>query len=278
MNMMTFKSKEGAGMRVLWDWLREATLTVDWEPDQCIAGIPDRPGPAGVMDVNRTFEEVKRQDEKRREKIPFKNMKVWRNRYYSFDGNPAPVDAPPDVRMSEVLADRDESICLYNMDYQNAKVIHVQGEQDSGSRMLIHHYAFLFYQSWKQQLWMQRFIRDHFRYRDELQCAAARVVRALREIARESNGDIEGEGPDWSFDSMHIRRGDFQFRAMWISAEDIYELNTRKMIDDGRVVFIATDERDKSFFTPLHRHYQVYYLDDFMDLLDGMDSHYYGML
>ena len=278
MNMLTFNSKKGTGMRALWDWLREATLPVDWEPDQCIAGIPDRPGRAGVVDVVRAFEKVKKQDEKRREKIPFKNLKVWRNRYYSFDGNPPPVDASPDVRMSEILADRDEKLCLYNTDYQDAKVIHVKGEQKSGSRMLIHHYAFLFYQSWQQQLWMQRFIRDHFRYNDELQCAAARVVQALKDIARESNGGKEGETQDVSFDSMHIRRGDFQFKAMWMSAEDIYELNTRKWIDDGRVVFIATDEKDKSFFVPLHRHYQAYYLDDFMHLLDGIDSHYFGKL
>ena len=275
-NMLTFKdnNKQGNnGGRALWDWLRQAvTLTVDWEPMECIAAIPSKPGPGGVLDLVRTFEIVQQQDAVRRQKIPFKAIPVWRNRYYSFDGNPAKVNAAPEVRMSEVLADR-QHICLYNQEYQNAKVIHIMGEQNSGRRMLVHHYAFLFYQSWQQQLWMQRFVRDNFRYKDEIQCAAARIVQTLRHLARTANPDDDAGG---GFDTMHIRRGDFQFGAMWISAQDIYQLNTHKMMDDGRIVYIATDEKDKSFFRPLQEHYRVYFLNDFKQLLKGIDSHYFG--
>ena len=266
MNMLAFKDKHGRG---LWDWLRSVSLSIDWDPLECIAGIPDRPGPEGVAALRRTLELVQEQDEVRKAKIPFNAVKVWRNRYYSFDGNPAPVNGTADLRMSEMLADRTK-ICLYDEKYQQAKLIHVQGEQRGGNRMLVHHYAFLFYQSWEQQIWMQRFIRDHFRYRNELQCAAGRVVEALRTIARESGYS------DGSFDSAHIRRGDFQFKAMWVSADDIYELNLRKMIQDQRVLYIATDERDKSFFRPLRRHYKVFFLADFMRLLGDIDTHYMG--
>lgn len=268
-NMLTFRQD---GTRTLWDWLRQVTLTVDWEPMECIAAIPNQRGPAGVLDLVRAFEMVKQQDEIRRQNIPFKAVPVWRNRYYSFDGNPAPVDAAPEERLSEMVAER-QKICLYNQEYQQAKVIHIMGEQQSGSRMLIHHYAFLFYHSWQQHLWMQRFIRDHFRYKDELQCAAARIVQTLRAIARSvTNNQDENSG----FDTMHIRRGDFQFGAMWISARDIYQLNTHKMIQEGRVVYIATDEKDKTFFQPLQEHYRVYFLDDFKHLLKDIDSHYFG--
>ena len=271
MNMLTFR--EARGGRVLWDWLRNATLTVDWDPRECIAGIPDRPGPEGVADVLRTFEMVQEQDERRKENIPFNAIPVWKNRMYSFDGNPTPVDGSPDLRMSEMLANRNK-LCLYDEDFQNAKVIHVQGEQQSGSRMLIHHYAFLYYQSWKQQIWMQRLIRDQFRYKDEIQCAAARIVKVMQTISRQ----IHGPESDGTFDTMHIRRGDFQFSAMWVSADNIYQLNTRNMIQDGRVVYIATDEKEKSFFRPLQEHYYVYFLDDFKHLLKGIDAHYYGKI
>ena len=277
--MLTFrdngnqKQQQPNSSRQLWDWLRSATLTVDWEPMECIAAIPSRPGPAGVLDLVRTFENVKQQDEVRRQNIPFKAIPVWRNRYYSFDGNPAAVNGTPEER---------QKICLYNQEYQNAKVIHVMGEQKSGHRMLIHHYAFLFYQSWQQQLWMQRLIRDQFRYKDELQCAAARIVQTLRHIAahvnRDKNNSSSSGNDDGGFDTMHIRRGDFQFKAQWVSASDIYQLNTRRMIPHGRVVYIATDEKDKSFFRPLQEHYHVYFLDDFMHMLKDVDSHYFGTL
>lgn len=36
---------------------------------------------------------------------------------------------------------------------------------------------FLFFADWRHDLWTKRFVRDHLRYVDEIQCAAARVVR-----------------------------------------------------------------------------------------------------
>lgn len=48
------------------------------------------------------------------------------------------------------------------------------------------------------------------------------------------------------------------------------------MMDDGRIVYIATDEKDKSFFRPLQEHYRVYFLNDFKHLLKGIDTHYFG--
>lgn len=175
MNMLTFKER---GTRVLWDWLRNATLTIDWDPTECIAGIPDRLGPGGVLSLVHAFERVREQDEARSANLPF-NLRAWRSRYYSFDGNPAPVDAPADVRLSEILADR-EKLCLYNKEFQLAKVVHVKGEQQSGSRMLIHHYAFLFYQSWRLQLWMQRLMRDQFRYKDIIQVRSKHAATSTR--------------------------------------------------------------------------------------------------
>lgn len=51
---------------------------------------------------------------------------------------------------------------------------------------------------------IQRFVRDHLRYSDSITCAAARVVEALRDHARNNNkhnaSRVEGV-----FDAMHVR-------------------------------------------------------------------------
>ena len=137
--------------------------------------------------------------------------------------------------------------------------------------MLIHFYAFLFFEDWKHDLWTKRFVRDHIRYADEIQCAAARVVKALRQKAIE-HGNKEG-----FFDTMHIRRGDFQYKDTRINADAIYE-NIKELIPAGATVFIATDERKKDFFDVFRGHFNVYFLDDFKEELKGVNTNFYGMI
>lgn len=48
-------------------------------------------------------------------------------------------------------------------------------------------------------------------------CAAARIFDAVRRKAAENNPDSKGQ-----FDSIHVRRGDFQFKMNRVSAEIIY--------------------------------------------------------
>ena len=113
--------------------------------------------------------------------------------------------------------------------------------------------------------------QDHLRYIDEIQCAAATVVDAVRQKAKE-NGD-----PDGIFDTFHIRRGDFQYKQTRIEATEIYE-NVKDVLVENSTVFIATDERQKDFFLPLKDHYKVYFLDDFLHLVPNLNKNYYGML
>ena len=47
---------------------------------------------------------------------------------------------------------------------------------------------------------------------------------------------------------------------------------------EGNTLYIATDERDKSFFKPLADMYDVTFLDDYMHLIEDMNPNYYGML
>ena len=79
-------------------------------------------------------------------------------------------------------------------------------------------------------------IRD--RYRDEIQCAGAKVVDAVRAHSR-------ALGNDGTFYALHIRRGDFQFKAVKISAAEIVEnLRGTSIIPRGALVYLATDDPD----------------------------------
>ena len=97
------------------------------------------------------------------------------------------------------------------------------------------------------------------------------MVEALRKISRD-NGD-----PTGNFDSFHVRRGDFQYKDTRVDADVIY-MNTRDKMMENSTVFIATDERDKSFFDPLRKHYHLYFLDDFEKELGEVNRNYVGML
>ena len=57
----------------------------------------------------------------------------------------------------------------------------------------------------------------------------------------------------------------------------MYE-QSKDELEEGSFLYIATDERDKSFFDPLRKHYQLGFLDDFMHLIEGVNPNYYGML
>lgn len=113
------------------------------------------------------------------------------------------------------------------------------------------------------------------RYTDEIQCAAARVVAAVRQRARARDPARNAAG---LYDAFHVRRGDFQYRATRVAAADLLAMARRK-ISPGATVYMATDERDKGFFEPLREHYDLVFLDDFHDqALVGINSNFYGMI
>lgn len=117
---------------------------------------------------------------------------------------------------------------------------------------------------------MKRFVRDHVRYIDEIQCAAARIVHAVRQRSQQ-------KGMDGIYDSFHIRRGDFQYKKTRVSAQVIYDM-AHNEIPDGTLVYVATDERNKDFFQDMAHHWDLVYLDDYVHLLPGIDTNFYGMI
>jgi hypothetical protein len=245
----------GQKVEELEEWLRSVTHTPLWKPGECLAAFPASSDPNEV----KALHEMK-------DKVVAKGTD-WKD----FEGKPVPVDAPAEDRMAENRAGRKE-LCIYTPEMQEELVVHFMCYHKMRIRLLVHFYAFLFFEDWKADLWMKRFIRDHVRYVDEIQCAAARVVNAVREHSRKHNPAGKGD-----FDSFHIRRGDFQFKATRIEAQEIYD-NVHDVLTENKTVFIATDERNKTFFAPLKQHYDVVFLDDFMGELKDVNSNLFGMI
>merc|ERR1712032_1427386 len=107
-------------------------------------------------------------------------------------------------------------------------------------------------------------------YRDEIQCAAARVVEKIRQhVKKFTNGQTT------EFDTFHVRRGDFQFHTTRVDIQTIIN-NSKAELTPGSTIFIATDERDKNFFKPMGDIYDLLFLSDFKDELKGLNSNYYG--
>ena len=93
-------------------------------------------------------------------------------------------------------------------------------------------------------LFFTRYYRDHLRYVDDIMCAAARVIEAVRDHARK-NKNYDASRDDGIYDAVHIRRGDFQYPPVLLPADELYELSKGEL-SQGSTLYIATDERVSS--------------------------------
>ena len=64
-----------------------------------------------------------------------------------------------------------------------------------------------------------------------------------------------------------------------MSADDLVKVSKTKLDNHvSKTVFIATDEKDVTYFAPLKTNYQVYFLSDFKHLLEDINTNYYPLL
>jgi len=250
---------------ILKKWLRKFSgeNLLHWDCNNCLAAFP---------------KSNTESDTKELEALPAQILQSEGGfpHYEAYIGKPNPVDASPIERLKEMNAER-KRLCVYTPEIQNKQWIHfpvgMETTNHDTSRLLVHFYAFLFFQDWKQDLWMKRFVRDHVRYVDEIQCAAARIITTLRKRVSERTS-----GKSNDFDTIHIRRGDFQYKETRVDADKILE-QLKKVLDDSTTIYICTDERDKTFFQSIIDHYaDVVFLDDFKTELEGLNTNYYGMV
>ena len=190
---------DGANERdqeVLKQFLRNgiSSTVVRWDPEDCMAAFPATADPVDLESLNQTHQHI----------LENGGMPP----YTAYIGKPNPVNASVEERLKENAAER-KKLCLYDQPLQDARWLHFPVQRgETENRLLVHFYAFLFFQDWKTDLWMKRFIRDHVRYIDEIQCAAARIVQAIRKRVKE-------RGIDTDFDSLHVRRGGTVHHVHW---------------------------------------------------------------
>jgi len=244
------------------EYLTKVGINPLWDPMTCIASIPSGVGEGAIAELRMAHSDI--MSEEATTNGQSRKMEEYIN-------HPTPTNGTIRARMREMLVDRDE-LCIYTTQLQQARVLYFPAAK--GTRLLTHFYAFIFFANWTVDLWSKRFVRDHLRYVDEIICAAGRVVEAVR--LRSSSKGTAGGG-DGVFDSMHIRRGDFQYKKTRLSAPELLERSKGKLYPGG-VVYIATDERDKSFFDPFRSEYDIVFLDDYKHVLHGINENYYGML
>eukprot|EP00538_Stauroneis_constricta_P012709 CAMPEP_0119555404 /NCGR_PEP_ID=MMETSP1352-20130426/7633_1 /TAXON_ID=265584 /ORGANISM="Stauroneis constricta, Strain CCMP1120" /LENGTH=1158 /DNA_ID=CAMNT_0007602161 /DNA_START=358 /DNA_END=3834 /DNA_ORIENTATION=+ len=148
---------------------------------------------------------------------------------------------------------------------QEAKLIHWDACHRE-HRLLQHFYTFLFFTDTTIDNYYKRFVRDFLHYKDQIYCAAGKIIHALNE-----------DEPEWS--ALHIRRGDFQYKMVKLPAEEWYN-NTKELWHEGETLFIATDERNKTFFDPIKEHHKLRFLDDYWSMagLGTLDKNYLGMI
>lgn len=210
---------DGQDVKVLKEWLRNVTHTPLWSPSDCMAVFPASGEHKDAVQLEAMLKQIHMQGALLDEYID----------------NPVPVDGTTLERMRESLSQR-RHLCMYDETMQSQFVVHFMCYHKMRVRMLVHFYAFLFFEDWRDDLWMKRcvgiicidlwsavlrcaahrnififdsfcnvfisFMRDHMRYIDELQCAAARIVEEMRERALKDDPDGNGD-----FDTFHIRRG-----------------------------------------------------------------------
>eukprot|EP01038_Epipyxis_sp_PR26KG_P012435 gene12435-16679_t len=158
---------------------------------------------------------------------------------------------------------------VYYDDYwQKQKVIHFISKPGLGYRLLEHFYTFIHFEDDAMDRYFKRFVRDYVHYTDIIFCKAALIISELKRL---------GNG---SYSSFHIRRGEFQYKEVKIPADQMMN-NVGHLIPKGQLLFIATDEHNKTFFDSFRPRFpHIKFLDDFTALADlkGVNPNLLGMI
>ena len=247
--------------------LRDASPLLEWDPLKCHAGFSKHQERyAHLKEAKEKLEDI---------------VRPWQH----LVGKPPALNGTIIERLEHMHGGRS-AICLYDAALQNIPRLHLPS-REAANRPMLPFYGMVFFEDWRQDLWIKRFFRDNVRYSDPLQCYAAKVVQEVRKRARAF--DPIGN-PLGVFDSLHIRRGN-DFRGMFrqgiakvdTTAEEIYT-ESRRILKENTTVYIATDETNLTFFEPLRKHYHLIFLNDCLDLLNAnipvgrVDQMHYGLI
>jgi GDP-fucose protein O-fucosyltransferase len=182
-----------------------------------------------------------------------------------FQGRPI---RPSDEAKVTRFCGNERTPIYYNSTWTQPQLMHWDATGVETYRLLQHFYSAFFFTNTSIDNYMKRLVRDSLHYNDDIFCAAGKVIESLR---REHS----------VFSSWHVRRGDFQYKETRIGIEEWYN-NTKDFLLPGEALYIATDEKNKTFFKPLTETYghPVKYFDDYKEsiLQQQIDSACWGMI
>ena len=179
---------------------------------------------------------------------------------------------------SEFCSSGNRKMVWVTKEFQEPQLLYIQaGKPDT--RMLAHFYGYMHFSDAAVGNYYKRLVRDLLHYRPEINCAAGKIIQALQNEgkARGFMTDPNGAG---GFSALHIRRGDFQYKKMILSSAQWLE-STNGVFNMNEILYIATDEKEKTFFEPFRRAgYTLKFLDDFTKLagLKDLDPNHMGMV
>ena len=208
---------------------------------------------------------------------------VWKSRDgrppphdMDFQGRPTPVQAPVVERLREFAAQR-QKLCHYEVGLASSTLLHIPTTSEGTSLLHTTPYTFVFFENWHQDLFAKRLVRDGLRYNDVIQCAAARVVDALRASSVGTYHALHIRGP--SFENAH---SEVAVDPLWIlrQVQPLLLLNNNNNNSSTTVLYIATDVTDQEkYFRPFREAgFQLLFASDFAFVFDALLPHYMEMV
>ena len=167
---------------------------------------------------------------------------------------------------------------FYGSKMADAPVLHFRTGDSDDYRILNHFYSTIYFTDPRVDNYYRRFIRDFIHYRDSIFCAAGKIIRLVQAEGKRRGFQVDEEGAG-AYSALHVRRGDLQFKEAIVSAEE-WSTYTAKLCHKNEIIYIATDETNKAFFSPIAKHHDLRFLSDYHKKagLDKLDSKYLGMV
>jgi len=189
---------------------------------------------------------------------------------YTYNGQEVPADVQEHL---DLVCGAKRQQVFWDQEMQQHQLVHFRASERN-YRLLTHFYGMIHFTNPATDHYYKRFVRDFLHYHDSIYCAAGKIVKAVQYegVARGFAVDPEGAG---AFSALHVRRGDLQYKKVKIPAQEWYD-NTKEVWQPKEILYVATDERDKSFFDDLAKHHDLRFLDDYWDLasLGDLDPNY----
>ena len=193
-----------------------------------------------------------------------------------YNGKAEPTDAAAQNYIESQCGEDRERV-YFNQSWQQHKLIHFHAS-DKAHRLLAHYYGMVHFSDPTVSHYFKRFVRDFLHYHDSIVCAAGKIVKALQVEGKQRGFVADAEGGS-GYSALHVRRGDLQYKKVKIPAAEWYE-NTKELWKPNEILYVATDERNKTFFDDLAKHHTLRFLDDYWDFADlsELDPNYMGMI